>query len=124
MMTTKEVMAKYYGTYGTGDYATVPFSKDAVFESVLGRFEGRENVVKHLIEGHAGGAVKEKLTPVRILIDGNRAAVEVDAELSFAQDIPDFPFGTAKKGESVVVKFAAFYETKNDEIAHVTVYRF
>jgi hypothetical protein len=97
MMTTKEVMAKYYEKYGTGDYATVPFSKDAVFESVLGRFEGRENVVKHLIEGHAGGAVKEKLTPVRILIDGNRAAVEVDAELSLRKISPISPSALRRK---------------------------
>ncbi|MCV2395157.1 nuclear transport factor 2 family protein [Actinotalea sp. M2MS4P-6] len=124
MATPAEVMETYYETYGTGDYATVPFSEDVVFESVLGKEEGRENVVNHLTVAHGGGAVKEKLIPQNMVFDGDRVAVEVVAELSFEVDIPDFPFGDAKAGETIAVRFGAFYEIKDDAIARVSVYRF
>ena len=90
MLTTEQIMDKYYETYSTGDYETVPFSDDILFESILGKFEGKEIVIKHLIDGHGGGMVKEKLIPLNMIIMENRVAVELDAELSFEEDLPIF----------------------------------
>ncbi|MEE1494843.1 MAG: nuclear transport factor 2 family protein [Anaerostipes hadrus] len=122
-MEIMEVMNQYYDAYNGGGYDKAPFSDDLVFESLFGKVEGRENVIKHLIEAHGGDIVQEKLVPTNILINNNRVGVELDGELSFKEDVPDFPFGTAKKGESIVVKFAAFYEIADDKIKKVTVYR-
>ncbi|MDC7240978.1 MAG: nuclear transport factor 2 family protein [Spirochaetales bacterium] len=124
MSAIKDLMDHYYTTYSTGDYSTVPFSEDVVFESLFGKVEGREAVVKHLDEAHAMGAVKEKLVPFNMLIDGDKVAVELMGELAFDIDIPDFPFGTAKKGTAISVRFGAFYETKDNQISRVAVHRF
>lgn len=123
---TKERMMEYYEVYNSGDHekaVSIYYTQDVVFESPEVKYAGQENVIKFLVESHRAG-VKEILRPIRILVDGDNVAVELEMELEVLEDIPDFHIKPVKKGESIKIGRAAFYKIRDGKIAHVKVYRF
>lgn len=65
--------------------------------------------------------VADKLTPLNILVDGDRIAMEADDTITALRDLPDLPAGALKSGQQVVVRMFAFYETKGPLITHIRV---
>ena len=65
--------------------------------------------------------VADKLTPLNILVEGNRIAMEADDTITALRDLPDLPAGALKSGQQVVVRMFAFYETKGPLITQVRV---
>ncbi len=120
----KERMKAYYETYNRSvDEALSTFyTDDAVFEYQDLKLNGKEEIVNHF----AGlqQAVKEVMTPTNILIDGDKAAVEVENIFEAKIDIPDFLGRSLKAGESFAGKFSGFYDTRGDQICHIRLYTF
>src|SRR5665213_3376712 len=48
--------------------------------------------------------VADKLTPLNILIDGDRIAMEADDTITALRDLPDLPAGALKSGQQVLVR--------------------
>lgn len=122
---TKEMMMKYFETYSRSweEAALAYFTEDIVFENIRGEeYSGRKNIIDFWKKVHIGNVVKEHITPVRILVDGDDVAAEIVIEFEASEDVPGHIVTSLKKGEKVKRRFSAFYRIRGGKIAHVTVY--
>ena len=122
---SKENMIQYFETYSRDweEAALTYFTEDIVFENILGEeYSGRENLINFWKKVHVGKVVKENVTPVRILIDGDDVAAELLIEFYASEDVPNHIVAPLKKGEKLKLRFSAFYRIRDGKIAHVTVY--
>jgi ketosteroid isomerase-like protein len=123
---TKKKLEEYFEVFSKEGYIkAIPtyFAEDAVFENSIGMEAcGIENILKLLDYTHRDGIVKETLTPVTILIDGDGVAVELVMEAVVSEDVLDYHMASLKKGESVKVRLGVFYKIKDGKIARAKVY--
>ena len=120
----KERMKAYYETYNRSvDEALSTFyTDDAVFEYQDVKLNGKEEIINHF--SAIQQAVKEVMKPISILVDGEKAAVEVENTFEAKVDLPDFLGRSLKAGESFTGRFSGFYDTRGDEICHIRLYNF
>ncbi|MFC1532008.1 nuclear transport factor 2 family protein [Thermodesulfobacteriota bacterium] len=121
----KETLLEYCRIYNSGDYKkaiSTYYAEDAVFEASDYRVEGRDNIIEFLSEGHTG--LTEVMEFTNILIEGDRIAVELEAEFTAMEDKPDSHIRALKKGDSFKLKMSSFYKVKDEKISHIRIYRF
>ncbi len=124
-MKTKNLIQAYYKDFNatnSGDVLSAYYSDDVVFEYQDEKVSGRDAVIGRLDE--AWQTFKETLTPINIVVDGDKAAVEVDDVIEAKIDIPEFLGRSFKAGESVNVKFSIFYDIRDGKICHIRIYSF
>jgi hypothetical protein len=94
------------------------YRSDLVFENFGNRRAGAEAFafLKGLHE-----VVADRLEPLNILVDGSRIAMEANGTITALRDLPDLPAGALRKGERVVVRMFAFYDTSGPLITHIRV---
>ena len=123
---TKEKMMEYFEVFSKEGFEkaiSTYFAEDAVFEnSIAMEASGKKNIINLLKFTHRGDVVKETLTPVRILMDGDDAAVELVMEMDVTEDVPDHHISPLKKGEKTKCRLSAFYKIEDGKIARVKVY--
>ena len=123
---TKEKMIEYFEVFSKEGFEkaiSTYFSEDAVFEnSIAMEACGKKDIINVLKFTHRGNVVKETLTPVRILMDGDDAAVELVMEVAVSEDVPDHHLSALKKGEKAKYRICAFYKIADGKIARVKVY--
>jgi hypothetical protein len=116
---------QYFEDYNTGDYEKTMkkyYTSDAVFESADYKLEGRDEIIKFMIESHRGST--ETMKAKHVLVDDNVAAVEIEALVQVFEDKPNFHIKPLKKGDSITLKMIAIYEIKDNKIDYVRLYRF
>lgn len=121
----RESMLKYFKDYDSADYKKAVltyYTQDAVFETADYKFMGQENIVNFFTESHKG--ITEKMKPVNLLIERDIVAAEIVAEIEAFEDKPNFHIKPLKKGDSLTLKMAAFYDIRDNKICHVRLYRF
>lgn len=124
-MEIKNVIEAYYKDFNasnSGEVISAYYSDDVVFEYQGEKVTGITNVINYL-DG-AWQAVKETLTPLNIIVDGNKAAVEVDDRIEAKIDLPDFLGRSFKTGDSINAKFSLFYDFQEGKICHIRIYSF
>lgn len=124
-MNRSEIM-KYYDAYNNGDFETVSayYSDDLTFEYQGKKYEGKKAVFDWFAE--LGQAFSEKMTPTNILLEEDRMAVEMENIIEAKVDIPNL-LGksiTIKAGESVTMRFGAFYDIRDEKFHYIRLYRF
>ncbi len=122
---TKQRMTEYFEAHSAGNYertASLYLTEDVVFENPLFKFVGSDGYSKFFLENLTNMGVKEIIRPKSMLIDGDIVAAEIDVEMIFGEDIPNFPFRSVKKGDSIVLNNGAFYKIRDGRIAHISVY--
>ena len=123
---TKEKMMEYFEVFSKEGFEkaiSTYFAEDAVFEnSIAMEASGKKNIINLLKFTHRGDVVKETLTPVRILMDGDDAAEELVMEMDVTEDVPDHHISPLKKGEKTKCRLSAFYKIEDGKIARVKVY--
>jgi hypothetical protein len=122
---TKKKFTEYLKAHSTGDYARTASSyltEDVVFENPLFGFVGADNYGKFFTENLTNIGIKEIVRPKNMLLDGDIVAAEIDVEMIFSRDMPEFPFRPMKKGDSIVLNNGAFYKIRDGRIAHISVY--
>jgi hypothetical protein len=122
---TKQKMAEYFEAHSTGDFkrtASLYLTEDILFENPMFSFVGQDNYDKFFTEILTNAGITELLHPKHMLIEGNIVAAEVDVEMIFSRDMPEFPFRPMKKGDSIVLNNGVFYEIRNGRIARISVY--
>lgn len=123
---TKEKMMEYFEVFSKHGFEkaiSTYFAEDAVFEnSIAMEACGKQNIINLLKFTHRGNVVKETLTPVRIIMDDDDAAVELVMEVEASEDVPDHHLSSLKKGEKMKFRLSAFYKIKAGKIARVKVY--
>lgn len=122
---TKQDILKYFEEYNTGDYEeTIKkyYTPDAVFESPDYKLEGNDKIIQFMTESHKG--MTEIMQLKNVLLDGNQAAVEIEAVIRVFEDRPNFHIRPLKKGDSITLRMVAIYGISGDRISSVKLYRF
>ncbi len=115
-------MHKYYETFNTCDLEALEdfYTEDLTLDYQTITIKGRKAILDYFKDYF--NAVKEKITPLQIFIDGDNIAVEISDELTAKVDIPDLMGTPVKANESIVVKFGAFYDARGDKICRIRLY--
>ena len=124
-MGNRDVIEAYYKDFNasnSGEVISAYYSDDVVFEYQDDKVSGKEAVISYL-DG-AWQAVRETLTPLNIVVDGDKAAVEVDDRIEAKIDLPEFLGRSFKAGESMNAKFSLFYDFREGKICHIRIYSF
>ena len=123
---TKKTLMEYFDVFSKEGFEkaiSTYFAEDAVFEnSIAMEASGKQNIINILKYTHRGDVVRETLTPVRILMDGNDVAVELVMEVEATEDVPDHHLSPLKKGEKTKYRLGVFYKIEDGKIARVKVY--
>jgi hypothetical protein len=118
-------MLKYFEDYNTADYektVSTYYTQDAIFEAADYKYMGQKNIINFLTNSHKD--ITEKMNPIHIIIEGNTVAAEIEIVIEVFEDRPDFHIKPLKKGDSITLKMAAFYDIRDNKICHVRLYRF
>ena len=118
----REKIEEYYRTYATENLEAVsPFySDDVIFEFKGETYTGKEAVFGWFRELQK--SFHELIRPFNILVDGDKVAIEIESEFTARVDMPDFHGASLKSGDKIKMKFAAFYDTRNDQFCHIRLY--
>ncbi|HVN98396.1 MAG TPA: nuclear transport factor 2 family protein [Syntrophorhabdaceae bacterium] len=123
---TKERLEQFYRDFSTKGYeygALNYFTEDVVYENPGGlEYSGRDNVINYMKGVHRGEAIKETITPVRLLITGDVAAAELIIQLDATVDVPDHNITPLKKGDRVAHRVSAWYTFRGNRVARLKIY--
>ncbi len=117
-----EFFERYYATYNRErpDELAHFYADDVVFTSAQGRSTGKEAILqtyRYLID-----LFEDRMTPERILVDGDHAAVEITDVFTARKDVPDFMGASLKQGEQLTLKLCGIYTVKDNRITQATLY--
>lgn len=120
----KDKMKEYYTCYNRRDHESLAkfYADDAIFEFQDVKLSGKE-AISNSLAGIQEILSRDILKPLSILIDGEKVAVELENEIEAKADF-DFLGSSLKPGESLTARVAAFYDTRDEKICHVRIYRF
>jgi len=96
----EKVLHEYFRLYSEGHYGQAINSictEDAYFWNTQIEVVGRQKIIDWLYGSHRG--YLEKLTPINILLEPDRGAVELDQEFHALEDISNFHIKPLKKNE-------------------------
>ncbi|MEI9963528.1 MAG: nuclear transport factor 2 family protein [Caulobacteraceae bacterium] len=93
------------------------WTEDCVMQSGPRIYRGHEGMLEFLRWAHDG--VLETMRPQAVVEDGEHIFVEIDMDFTATEDRPAFTFGPLKTGETVTVKFFAFYTTRDGKVAYL-----
>jgi len=118
----RERINEYYKTYAKEDLNAVsPFySDDVVFEFQGQTYNGKEVVFAWFKELQQ--TFHEVINPLEIVIDGDKVAIEIESEFEARVDLPDFHGKALTKGDKTKIRFAVFYDTRDDQFCHIRLY--
>jgi len=123
---TKEKLEEFYKDFSTRGYeygALNYFTEDVVYENPGGlEYSGRDNVINYMRGVHRGDAIKETITPVRVVMDRDVVAAELIIRLDATIDVPDHNIAPLKKGDSIAHRVSAWYTLRGGRIARLKVY--
>lgn len=119
---SREFFTSYYATYNRVDPEALSrfYAEDAVLVSAQGEVRGREALVGTY--RYITGLFKDQMTPESIIVDGDRAAVEITDRFVALDDVPEFLGKAWKKGETHTLKLCAVYTLRNGLIARIGIY--
>jgi ketosteroid isomerase-like protein len=119
----KEWIKSYYTTYNSGDAAALrKFYADAVvLTSAAGEIRGAQAMVDTY--QFITSQFVDQMTPTSILLEGNRAAVEITDVFTAKQDVADFLGRSLKQGESFTLQLCGIYEFADDQLQRITLYQ-
>lgn len=123
---TKERLKEFYEAFNTKGYeygVLNYFTEDVVYENP-GGFEiiGRDNVINYMKNVHRGDAIKETITPVKVLMEGDDVAAQLVIQLDSTIDVPDHNIAPLKKGDRIAHRVSAWYKIRDGRIARLKVY--
>lgn len=122
MSLERRFFEQYYATYNSENPEALAgfYASDVVFTSAQGTSTGKEAILQTY--GWLISQFEDRMTPDSILIDGNRAAVEITDVFTARQDVADFMGTALKKGEQLTLKLCGIYTVDNQQITHATIY--
>ena len=119
----KEGMNQYFETYSTDFNRAIDtyYTDDIDFEYPGGKYNGKDAVKAYFGKVHE--KFNEILRPIHLIMEGDKVAAEVEAELQALIDFPDFGGKPFNKGESQFTTYGIFYGLRDDKICRVKIYR-
>ena len=117
-------LREYFRLYGEGDYKRAIdryYSEDAYFWNTQIEITGRQEIIDWLHASHRG--YLEKLTPINIVSESDRAAVELDQEFHALEDISNFRIRPLKKNEVLKTRgICQFFLFDHGKVAAIKEY--
>lgn len=122
-MIDKALMESYYEAYNSGDADALQrfYAPDVVLVSAQGRIEGRAALLDTY--RWITGQMQDRMTPDSILIDGNRAAVEISDVFTARQDVADFLGRSLHRGESFSIRLCGIYTLGRSGFESIVLYQ-
>ncbi len=122
MSLTREFFERYYTTYNSEnpDALETFYAENVEFTSAQGTSHSRDSILqtyRYLID-----LFEDRMTPENILIDGERAAIEITDVFTAREDVADYMGTSLKKGEQLTLKLCGIYTVKNNQITHAAIY--
>jgi SnoaL-like domain len=121
----RAMFADYVAGFNSQDvdrFAPRFYAPEIVFERKDHRFtRGRDQYIAEYHASHAG--LTEVLRPVRVLVDGNQIAAELNVDFVATKDQPNFIIMPLKAGDRFTVKMFAFYTVVNGKFTYIKVSR-
>ena len=119
---TKEELLKYYEAYNKKDFEAMAshYTEDCTFESSNMKASGEE-ILKYYKKFR--DYFEETITPISILIEGDKAAVEMDNYIRAKKDGGKYLNKTYKTGDLVADRrVAVFYTLRGNKICNIKIY--
>lgn len=118
----REFFEDYYRCYNSEDPAALArfYADDLVLISAQGEQRGIATMIetyRYLI-----AHFEDRMTPDNIVIDGDRAAIEITDVFTARKDVSDFMGQALKQGEKLTLKLCAVYRVENNKITHACIY--
>lgn len=119
----REFFENYYRTYNSADAVALAefYAEDVVLVSSEGEQRGREALLATY--GFITERFIDQMTPQRILIDGNEAAIQIVDRFEARQDVADFLGGSFRRGDSFTLNLCGWYRVEAGRIKHIAIYR-
>lgn len=116
-------MRDYYRTYNSASPERLrPFyADDVVFEAGGFTMEGADTMVSTYTGILA--QFRDEMTPDAILVDGERAAVEITDVFTAKVDVADWMGQALAAGESLTMRLCAVYTVTDGKIRRAAIYR-
>ncbi|MBB3048575.1 limonene-1,2-epoxide hydrolase [Litorivivens lipolytica] len=122
MSLDRSFFESYYATYNSEapEALAAFYADDVLFTSAQGTSTGKEAILQTY--GWLISQFEDRMTPDSILIDGNRAAIEITDVFTARADVADFMGVSLKKGEQLTLKLCGIYTVENQKITEATIY--
>ena len=123
-MTKEDFIRDYIGGFNEKD-----FDRFTAFyaEDVKLSLSGKRNLNsrQEIIDFYQDVATKcdERLHVIRLVLDDEGLAVEIDTEFKALKDVPDFIAGPLVPGQSIFIKSVIFYTIENGRFTHILARR-
>jgi ketosteroid isomerase-like protein len=119
---SREFFASYYATYNRVDPEALGrfYAEDVVLTSAQGEVRGREALLGTY--RYITSLFSDQMTPETMIVDGDRAAIEITDRFVALAEVPEFLGRPWKKGETYTLKLCAVYTLKNGQIARIVIY--
>ncbi len=121
-MLDRNFFVRYYETYAAEDAAALGafYAEDVKLTSGQGVIQGREQLLgtyRSIIS-----LFHDRMTPETILIDGDRAAIEITDRFEAKQAVPEFLGRPFAKGEVFIMRICGLYRVQDGKIREITIY--
>lgn len=122
-MLNKTFMEAYYDAYNSGDKQALSrfYAEDIVLVSAQGEIKGRAALLATY--DWITGQMLDQMTPESILIDGRRAAVEINDTFTAKRAVSDFLGRALREGESFSMRLCGLYTLGDDGFEHIVLYQ-
>lgn len=114
-------MASYYAAYNSEDPAALRafYADDVVLVSAQGELRGADAILDTYTA--ITRQFQDRMTPLSIGIEGNRAVVAIRDVFTARQDIADFMGMALKQGESFEWKLRGTYTLAGSRFVHIRI---
>ncbi len=121
----RDDVIRYIDSYSSGRYEetiNAYFTEDASFWNTRISLCGRAKIIDWLIASHGG--YNERLTPVSLIVEPEKAAVELEQEFHAKEDMSHFFIRPMKRGEVLRTRGVSwFLEFREGKICALKEYR-
>ena len=121
-MLDKSFFVRYYETYASENAPALGafYADDVTLTSSQGVIRGKDELLGTY--RYITSLFQDRMTPDDIIIDGDRAAIEITDRFEAKQAVPDFLGRAFAKGEVFTMKICGIYRVENGKIRQVTIY--
>ena len=121
-MLDRDFFVRYYDTYASEDADALGafYADDVRLTSGQGVIQGKEQLLGTYRA--ITSLFHDRMTPDSILVDGDRAAIEITDRFEAKQAVPEFLGRSFAKGETFTMRICGVYRVGNGKIREVTIY--
>lgn len=121
-MLDRNFFVRYYDAYASEDSDALGafYADDVTLTSSQGVIRGKDELLGTY--RYITSLFHDRMTPDTIIVDGDRAAIEITDRFEAKEAVPSFLGRAFAKGEVFTMKICGIYRVENGKIRQVTIY--